>query len=329
MGEVIPDTHDLVLPASVPPGNARLQLGLFPPFAEEGLPVADGDAAEWATLAGVEIEPQEGLPALPVERRALFGSGTWLTGLDLPVEARQGGSMPLTMGWRVRSLDLTDFLVLTWQDEAGNEAACHEVRLPASLDGVGAFHLQQALPVPAAPGRYELSVAWLDADDRPKPARCAWLAKRSADCLLGAVTVLATQEDLANYENLILLTGAEADTHSAASGGAIQVTLRWRSLRAVPEDYTLFVQAIGPDGRAHGQIDTWPLQGSFPTSQWSQGQTVTDQVSLWLEPDAPAGRYQMVVGWYLLATMQRLQIVDADGRALADAFTIAEWEYGG
>jgi hypothetical protein len=88
------------------------------------------------------------------------------------------------------------------------------------------------------------------------------------------------------------------------------------------EDYTVFVHLVGPDGRLHGQADSWPVQGSYPTSQWSPGKEVTDRYEVRLDPGAPAGHYRIEVGWYLLGTMERLQVLDEGGRSVADSFVI-------
>ena len=40
--------------------------------------------------------------------------------------------------------------------------------------------------------------------------------------------------------------------------------------------------------------------------------------ALYLDADAPPGRYQVAVGWYLLETMQRLPVLDTEGRAVDD-----------
>ena len=86
------------------------------------------------------------------------------------------------------------------------------------------------------------------------------------------------------------------------------------------KDYTVFVQVVGPDGRLHGQVDMWPVQGSRPTSGWAADEELNDPYEVRLGGDAPPGDYQVVVGWYLLATMQRLSTLDANGHPSGDFF---------
>ena len=44
-----------------------------------------------------------------------------------------------------------------------------------------------------------------------------------------------------------------------------------------------------------------------------------------LLPDAPSGQYQIEVGWYLLGTLRRLNVLDAAGRATDDKVIIGEF----
>jgi hypothetical protein len=76
----------------------------------------------------------------------------------------------------------------------------------------------------------------------------------------------------------------------------------------------------------YGQVDTWPVQGSYPTSRWRAGEEVADRHAVALESAAPPGTYRVVVGWYLLGTMERLPVVDAQGQPIADAFTLGHFQ---
>jgi hypothetical protein len=75
---------------------------------------------------------------------------------------------------------------------------------------------------------------------------------------------------------------------------------------------------LAPDGTLKGQIDVWPRDGTHPTGSWREGERVEERYQVYLDPDAPPGRYQVAVGWYLLETMERLPVLDAEGRAVDD-----------
>jgi hypothetical protein len=65
------------------------------------------------------------------------------------------------------------------------------------------------------------------------------------------------------------------------------------------------------------------VQGTFPTSQWTPGETVVDPYLVQLSADLPPGDYRIHVGLYLLATGQRLPVVDESGAAIDDKVEIA------
>jgi hypothetical protein len=123
---------------------------------------------------------------------------------------------------------------------------------------------------------------------------------------------------VANFDNQVVLSETSVDQVSLRLGESVRVELIWRGLKPWDDNYTVFVHLIGPDGRVHGQVDRWPMQGTLPTSQWAAGQTVADSYDVVLPGDAPPGRYQVEVGWYLLSTLRRLLVVDANGLASGD-----------
>jgi hypothetical protein len=52
---------------------------------------------------------------------------------------------------------------------------------------------------------------------------------------------------------------------------------------------------------------------------------VDDPYSITLPADAPSGKYQVEVGWYLLSTLRRLNVLDAAGRPSDDHVIIGEF----
>jgi len=140
--------------------------------------------------------------------------------------------------------------------------------------------------------------------------------------------VTPAQEGRANLADVVLLLDAQVGRDDAQPGETVPVALQWRALRAMDEDYTVFVHLVGPDGRLHGQVDAWPVQGSYPTSRWTPGEQVTDLYEVRLAPDAPPGHYRVEVGWYLVATMRRLPIVNVEGQPIGDSFVVGEFDVG-
>jgi 4-amino-4-deoxy-L-arabinose transferase-like glycosyltransferase len=74
-------------------------------------------------------------------------------------------------------------------------------------------------------------------------------------------------------DNLIRLAGYKISKPQSAHS---QLTLYWHALVPPTVDYTVSVRALAADGRLLAQQDSWPVDGLLPTSQWRQGDYVTD-----------------------------------------------------
>jgi hypothetical protein len=63
------------------------------------------------------------------------------------------------------------------------------------------------------------------------------------------------------------------------------------------------------------QADGTP-SGANPTSSWQPGEIVADQVNLSLAPDAAAGAYRLLLGYYDPATGERVAVGAPDNVVL-------------
>lgn len=84
----------------------------------------------------------------------------------------------------------------------------------------------------------------------------------------------------------------------ASAGDNIYISLWWSAAQTPPQDYTISVILLHPNGTVASQHDSFPQQGRFPTSQWQPDQLVYDTHPLKL-PEA--GRYQIAVKVYTLS----------------------------
>ena len=73
-----------------------------------------------------------------------------------------------------------------------------------------------------------------------------------------------------------------------------------------------------------GQHDSEPLNGGYPTHQWFVGEIILDRHCLQVDPNAPPGVYQIEIGMYILETMERLAVRDADGRPVGDRILLSK-----
>jgi hypothetical protein len=315
------DYHEVRIPPWLPPGTYRLEVGLSAPFGD-GSVLVDDDSTAWLTLQRLDVEPPSDSDPLSERRLCSFVEGTWLTGFDLPGEVMAGAPFGVDLAWRGVEEDKRVRFWWATSSAAGLLATERHADEAGSTVTKGMLRSRHTISAPSEAGTYALRVELGDEGGAVHRARSGWLAPPRRSCSLTEVRVLPGGEGLANYGERVLLVEADVAQGGATPGDAIQVSLRWRGLGSMGEDYTVFVHLVGPDGRLHGQADSWPVQGTYPTSQWEPGREVADPHQVRLERDAPAGLYRVEVGWYLLETMQRLQVVNEEGKAVADSFVV-------
>ena len=122
-----------------------------------------------------------------------------------------------------------------------------------------------------------------------------------------------------NLGNEVTLLGYDLEVAGARPGGTVRLVLYWRAERQMDEDYTVFVHLVDADGRISGQQDSVPEGGFYRTSFWDVGEVVRDEHELTIDADAIPGEHRIEVGMYVLATGQRLPLVDEAGETAGDA----------
>jgi hypothetical protein len=106
----------------------------------------------------------------------------------------------------------------------------------------------------------------------------------------------------------IRLLGYDLDQDRFAPGDTLHLTLHWQPQANINQDYTVFTQLLGPDLQLYGQMDHQPIDNLWPTSRWQPGARLADRYDLSINPSAPPGSYQLLVGMYDPHTGQRLPI---------------------
>jgi hypothetical protein len=108
----------------------------------------------------------------------------------------------------------------------------------------------------------------------------------------------------------------------AGEGREYGLTLVWQAINAPPEDLTVFVHLLRPDGTCCAwQSDAAPQGGAYPTSRWVAGEVVIDIYGIVIPDDAPPGEYALEVGLYRPETGARLPLT-LDGAPAGDALRL-------
>lgn len=293
-GEIVPDFHAISLPYTLYPGHYTVEVALAPPFSPD-ISVTR-DAQEWIHAAELEIRALDAV--LPISGRRLAIS--FPEGALVGLEAEAGGTPMISATWLREQADVrTEYVLPVEGEEADYPIVTQnsELAIHARRDGD--------------------EVVWSIGGEA---VRCGWMQPLTDNCLLAEMIVQgeAAQQAVANFDNQMLLTEVNFEAGRLQPGQTVDVTLIWQSLRQMDEDFTIFIHLLGPDGLLHGQIDAWPVQGTYATSAWQIGEMVEDRYLVPLDADAPAGAYQLEIGVYLLSTNTRLPVINIDGLPIDD-----------
>jgi hypothetical protein len=131
------------------------------------------------------------------------------------------------------------------------------------------------------------------------------------------------------FGDRIELLGYDLEIGNGELGiGNFELTLYWQAKAVLEKDYTVFVHLVDQGGKLWGQGDGVPVGGMYPTSAWLPGQLVEDRHMIQVDPaygepvlkvegpvesTIPPGSYQVLVGLYDPATLERLEAVGTEG----------------
>lgn len=327
VGEVVSDYHLLPRPLLGEAQSLAVEVALAPPFA-------DPATLPWRTVASLPVGPPTAVK-LARERRDKVGSFL-IEGISFPAQIRPEGELPLTISGYSSKPEILHF---TLRAPAAS-GAIREVKVPPEMElGETASTLRPTLHVTTLrasvpTGNYEL-FAYAEPTqvsnlDPSAGARCGWFSDLQRGCVLGQVEVsgVPLPEGATNFADKIALLDVDVPEPTLQPGGTLDATLNWQALAPLAENYTVFVQVVNGQDQIVGQVDSWPLQGTYPTSQWSPGEMVTDPYRIQLAEELAPGPYRLLVGWYLLGTQQRLPVLTENGAVIDDKVIVPGLEIG-
>ncbi|MCZ2115297.1 MAG: DUF2723 domain-containing protein [Anaerolineae bacterium] len=309
-GEIVVDYHLLPLPdvdCDRPACPLDARLAIAPRFT----PVDD---LAWQTIATVPASPRPGPAGQAL--RMIFDNFV-LDGLDAPATVRL--ETPLSIRYSGRG-DEADMRFMLAPEHAASSLITHLDDRPQSGQTSAGSIVWSTVVEPAVEEGPHVLIAFSSGG----AAICGWLARPTAGCVVAPVDIsgVPLPEGATNFDDKIALLAAEVDWGNFAPGGQLPVTIVWQGLSQMAEDYTVFVQVLDASDRIVGQVDAWPVQGTRPTSSWRPGEVVTDpyfvQINSDIPPVQPGDSYEVHIGLYLLATLQRLPTLDEEGNPMGD-----------
>lgn len=118
----------------------------------------------------------------------------------------------------------------------------------------------------------------------------------------------------ARFEKGLTLVGHRL---AAVSPQELRLSLLWLAEAEIEADYTVFVQ-LTRDDAILAQDDSPPAGGYYPTSLWRVGDIVSDEHTLALPEPYDPDRHKLIIGFYQLETLRRLQVLDEAGKPVND-----------
>jgi len=259
-----------------------------------------------------------------------MGGGLMLEGWDLDrMEAQPGDRLLLTLVWAVEAQPLDDYRVWVLLTDAADQP-----RYTGSFPPTNIWHPTSIwlpgqawrgqntfrLPIQAQPGEARLSVQLVDSHGVAlrEPAGLTEVLVLPTDRVFVAPQPQSPRR--ANFDNKILLSGADLLPDPVAPGEVLDVALYWQAQVEMDIPYTVFVHLLGPDGRVVAGHDAEPQDGVRPTTGWVPGEYITDPHRVSIPLDLAPGEYVIEVGLYDagVPAMPRLPLLNEEGQVETD-----------
>ena len=244
------------------------------------------------------------------------------------VVAGDGNVLDVQLGWRVeRPLSHNYNVALRLTDANGNflRLADHQPGYgyqPSSnwLPGIWNYDWQAMSLPPEEEGHQQPFMLVAQLYEAENPANVVLTRRLGELTRQGAVVDFRPTEPVftlpQGMEPVTAVFGDEIQlvgyTYSQ-SENMFHLELAWQAITNGRTDYIRFVHLIDPDDASApaAQVDSMPRNNSYPTSQWTSGEVVTEQVELNLN-DVPAGVYQVAVGFYTIVEGEGVRVTAVD-----------------
>jgi hypothetical protein len=105
----------------------------------------------------------------------------------------------------------------------------------------------------------------------------------------------------------------------ARPGQVTRITLCWQTAAPVSQNYTVFLEIVGPDGQGYGRLATYPGRGNYATSLWVVRVPFCDRYAVPVGATFPAPALAQVRVSLLLTTSvngERLPVLDESGNSI-------------
>jgi len=167
--------------------------------------------------------------------------------------------------------------------------------------------------------------------------------QKSDSILLGPVTIgkahapppieeLQFQHPVGVDLDSLRLLGYSLTAELIRPGDTLPFVLFWQAREKVERDYLISLQLQGEEGQAWGEDRSRPVEGTYPTIRWDEGEIVRDHRDWDVPLDVPSGHHRLLVslideasseqvgqadlGWVMVEARERVTTVPPIGYPL-------------
>jgi hypothetical protein len=321
------------LPAT-PPGEYSVEVVVYDAETLDRLTIFDsqaGAAASSQTVGTLQVvRPLEPPVVEPMQRPAPaeggIAPGIQLLGYDLPVRiVIPGETTTVALYWRALEDVRHDYELSLQLRDSDGQILLEKHGRPVD----GTYPTTQweegevlrdwhdlSFPADMPQGEYDLVIQVFEGQNPVGQASLGQIEVRGRKREFDVPEIQHAQQ--ARLGETVMFLGYDLASTDVRPGEAMQLTLYWQALQEMSVSYTVFTHLLDAEERLWGQIDSIPQKGEAPTTSWIQGEVITDEYEIVVDPQAPPGEYLIEIGMYIASTGQRLPVVDARGQPIDD-----------
>ena len=125
---------------------------------------------------------------------------------------------------------------------------------------------------------------------------------------------------IVNFGNKIELLGYDLDPDGVRAGEFVFITLYWRSLAQMEENYTVGLSILGPHNEPYRQVAAYPGHGNYATSLWKPADIIEDSYQIRVSRKFPTpGVARIYLAVYRYPQEEHLSLLDSQGEPVARA----------
>lgn len=252
-----------------------------------------------------------------------FGDKLRLVGYTLSEQVKAGQSFEITLFWQVLETMDTDYhthLKLlnasyrVWGETQGlgrGRWALTSSWLPGQvIKDTRQLDIYPGTP----PGEYRLEITLIapyqHKELSPAQAEAAFIGPVEVSRgNSGTQTLDYEYPSQAVLGGAIRLLGYNLD-REGRPGQALSLVLFWQCQAAVQKNYTVFTHLVDETGQLQASKDNQPVDGFYPTTEWTPDEIIRDSYDILLPPDIHPGSHHIIVGMYDAETGERLRSAD-------------------